>query len=182
MQIRGSRPRQFGQRPYKPKPAGKHLSPLFLPTVPSLLPTLPQVLPRKESGFRRFSPGVLSCYEHSYLIRWFCSWSVAMVLRRLSFVSGHGHVPNQSCLGKIKKQSPRDVTCSTALSFYPGPEGHMCYALQRKSHLQLNHCNKPPSLPATRLGSPETRCLGKGGRAERMCLVRRRGQSWKGSG
>lgn len=44
-------------------------SPLFLPTVPSLLPTLPQVLPRKESGFPRFSPGVLSCYEHSHLIR-----------------------------------------------------------------------------------------------------------------
>lgn len=45
------------------------------------------------------------------------------------------------------------MACSTALSSYPGPEDHISHALQRKLRLQLNHCNRPHSLTAARLGS-----------------------------
>lgn len=78
-------------------------------------------------------------------------------------MSGYGNV-----LILLKKKSQKETIPSrhgllnTALRSYPAPEGHIFYALQKK----LNHCNKPLSLPATRLGS-----LAKE-RTERMCLVR----------
>lgn len=142
MQIRGSRPKQCGQRPYKPKQT--RTSPLFFPQA--LSPHTPKFFQNKILVFPGSQSGVLSCYEHSYPSRWFCCDGSQKTLILWEDMACPKLI---SLKKKIKiKESPRgDVACSMAQIADSG-WGHVCSTGQRKIESSAEPLQYTPLSPA----------------------------------